>query len=75
MRTSIVLDMLVQLDAFNLEVHEHLDCEVVALFGPTGSGKTTMLETIAGLQPLTRRRLAVPSLTITTLPVPSRTGM
>ena len=50
MRTSIVLDMLVRLDAFNLEVHEHLDSEVVALFGPTGSGKTTMLETIAGLQ-------------------------
>ena len=50
MRTSIVLDILVRLDAFNLEVHEHLDSDVVALFGPTGSGKTTMLETIAGLQ-------------------------
>ena len=50
MRTSIVLDIVVQLDAFNLEVHEHLNSEVVALFGQTGSGKTTMLETIAGLQ-------------------------
>ena len=50
MRTSIVLDILVRLDTFNLDVHEHLDSEVVALFGPTGSGKTTMLETIAGLQ-------------------------
>ena len=50
MRTSIVLDILVRLDAFNLEVHEHLDSDVVARFGPTGSGKTTMLETIAGLQ-------------------------
>ena len=35
---------------FVLEVHERLNGRVTALFGPSGAGKTTVLDAIAGLR-------------------------
>jgi molybdate transport system ATP-binding protein len=46
---SIVLDFTVCQGSFVLEVHQRFDAKAVALFGPSGAGKTTVLNSIAGL--------------------------
>ena len=48
----ITLDFSLRQGTFTLEIHEHIDARVVALFGPSGAGKTTVLESIAGLRTL-----------------------
>jgi molybdate transport system ATP-binding protein len=46
----IVLDFVLHQGAFILELHERIDAKVTALFGPSGAGKTTVLDAIAGLR-------------------------
>ena len=46
----IVLDFLLRQGSFTLDVHAQLDRPVTALFGPSGAGKTTVLDAIAGLR-------------------------
>lgn len=46
----ILLDLRLQQGAFTLDVHARLDRPVTALFGPSGAGKTTVLDAIAGLR-------------------------
>ena len=46
----IVLDFRLQQGSFTLDVHAQLDRPVTALFGPSGAGKTTALDAIAGLR-------------------------
>ena len=46
----IALDFRLVQGAFTIEVHERLDARVTALFGPSGAGKTTVLDVIAGLR-------------------------
>lgn len=46
----IVLDFTLRQGAFTLDVHVRLDQQVTALFGPSGAGKTTVLDAIAGLR-------------------------
>ena len=46
----IVLDFSVVAGAFVLEVHVRRSGRITALFGPSGAGKTTTLEAIAGLR-------------------------
>ena len=46
----VVLDFILRQGDFALEVHERLDAKAVALFGPSGAGKTTTLDAIAGLR-------------------------
>ena len=50
MSSTITLDFVLRQGAFSLEVRERLEARVVALFGPSGAGKTTVLESIAGLR-------------------------
>ena len=50
MSSPITLDFVLRQGAFSLEVRERLEARVVALFGPSGAGKTTVLESIAGLR-------------------------
>ena len=50
MSSTITLDFVLRQGAFTLEVRERLEARVVALFGPSGAGKTTVLESIAGLR-------------------------
>ncbi|CAI8035291.1 Molybdenum import ATP-binding protein ModC [Geodia barretti] len=47
---SITLDFALQQGGFVLELRERIEARVVALFGPSGAGKTTVLESIAGLR-------------------------
>jgi len=46
----ITLDFSLRQGAFTLEIHERIEARVVALFGPSGAGKTSILESIAGLR-------------------------
>jgi molybdate transport system ATP-binding protein len=46
----IRLDFTLAQAGFSLEVHETLTGSITALFGPSGAGKTTILEAIAGLR-------------------------
>jgi molybdate transport system ATP-binding protein len=46
----ILLDFRLQQGSFSLDVHAQLDRPVTALFGPSGAGKTTVLDAIAGLR-------------------------
>ena len=46
----ITLDSALHQGDFVLEMRERIDARVVALFGPSGAGKTTVLESIAGLR-------------------------
>ena len=46
----IALDFSLVQGAFTLAIHEQFDAPVVALFGPSGAGKTSVLDAIAGLR-------------------------
>ena len=46
----IALDFVLRQGDFTLEIHERLTGRVTALFGPSGAGKTTVLDAIAGLR-------------------------
>ena len=46
----ILLDFRLRQGAFALDIHARLDRPVTALFGPSGAGKTTVLDAIAGLR-------------------------
>lgn len=46
----IQLDFTLVQGVFTLEIRERLDARVTALFGPSGAGKTTVLDAIAGLR-------------------------
>jgi molybdate transport system ATP-binding protein len=55
----IRLDFVLQQGDFRLELRETLDARVTALFGPSGAGKTSTLEVMAGLRTPTRGAIAV----------------
>ena len=46
----IALDFSLRQGSFVLEVGERFDSRITALFGPSGAGKTTILDAIAGLR-------------------------
>jgi molybdate transport system ATP-binding protein len=50
MSIPITIDLSLRQGAFTLEIHERVEARVVALFGPSGAGKTSVLESIAGLR-------------------------
>ena len=50
MAFSILLDFTIRQGDFLLEVHEKIQAESLALFGPSGAGKTTVLDVVAGLR-------------------------
>ena len=49
-RVPIVLDFTVHQGLFTLDVHQRFEAQAVALYGPSGAGKTTVLDSIAGLR-------------------------
>jgi molybdate transport system ATP-binding protein len=55
----IALDFRLEQGSFALEVCERLDARVTVLFGPSGAGKTTILEAIAGLRRPSRGAIAL----------------
>jgi molybdate transport system ATP-binding protein len=57
--TSIVLDFVLRQGSFVLEIHERLEARALALFGPSGAGKTSVLDAIAGLRTPEAGQIAV----------------
>jgi molybdate transport system ATP-binding protein len=57
----IALDFRLQQGTFVLDIHERLaqDAKVTVLFGPSGAGKTTVLDAIAGLRRPLRGSIAI----------------
>jgi molybdate transport system ATP-binding protein len=57
----IDLDFRLQQGTFVLDIHERLaqDAKVTVLFGPSGAGKTTVLDAIAGLRRPLRGSIAI----------------
>ncbi len=48
--TMLFVDIQLPLDKFDLRVRFETDKRVLGLFGPSGAGKTTIVETLAGLR-------------------------
>jgi len=57
----ILLDFTLHQGTFTLEIHERLTARVTALFGPSGAGKTTILDAIAGLRTPASGSIAIDS--------------
>jgi molybdate transport system ATP-binding protein len=55
----IALDFALEQGTFVVDVRERLDGRITALFGPSGAGKTTVLDAIAGLRTPRRGSIAV----------------
>jgi len=53
------VDIQVEVDRFTVEVAFQTTAAFTGLFGPSGAGKTTMLESLAGLRPSARGRAAL----------------
>ena len=54
---SLTLDFALRLDQFALEICEEAGARAVALYGPSGAGKTTVLDAVAGLRRPDRGRI------------------
>jgi molybdate transport system ATP-binding protein len=61
MAIPITLDVTLRQGDFSLEVSERFQATAVALFGPSGAGKTTMLDTIAGFRSPDRGEISIGS--------------
>jgi molybdate transport system ATP-binding protein len=59
MAAVIILDLVLRQGDFRLEICERVEASVLGLFGASGSGKTTVLETVAGLRRPERGRVEV----------------
>jgi molybdate transport system ATP-binding protein len=59
MPVAITLDFMLRQGDFRLEMAERVETVVLALFGASGSGKTTVLEAVAGLRHPERGRIVV----------------
>ena len=55
----IAIDIQLRQGGFSLAAAVNLDARVAALFGPSGAGKTTILDTIAGLRTPERGSIAI----------------
>ncbi|HIA49881.1 MAG TPA: ATP-binding cassette domain-containing protein [Acidobacteria bacterium] len=59
MSFSLTLEFTLQQGEFSVEIHERIEADAIALYGPSGAGKTTVLEAVAGLRQPDRGRIAV----------------
>ena len=64
----IVRDVVLPLADFTLEVSLELSARATALYGPSGAGKTSLLEVIAGLRTPTRGTIELHGRDVTDLP-------
>jgi molybdate transport system ATP-binding protein len=60
----IALDFRIEQGSFTLEVNQRLESRVTVLFGPSGAGKTTVLDAIAGLRTPVRGVIALNGRTV-----------
>ncbi|MGE3276605.1 MAG: ATP-binding cassette domain-containing protein [Vicinamibacterales bacterium] len=55
----LALDVRLRQEAFTLDVADEASVEVLGLFGPSGAGKTSLLEAVAGLRVLERGEIRI----------------
>ena len=60
----IALDFRIEQGSFTLDVNQRLEARVTVLFGPSGAGKTTVLDAIAGLRTPVRGVIALNGRTV-----------
>ena len=60
----IALDFRIEQGSFTLDVNQRLEARVTVLFGPSGAGKTTVLDAIAGLRTPVRGLIALNGRTV-----------
>ena len=60
----IALDFRIEQGSFTLDVNQRLEARVTVLFGPSGAGKTTVLDAIAGLRTPVRGSIALNGRTV-----------
>jgi molybdate transport system ATP-binding protein len=65
-------DLLLPLAHFDLTVTVEMNARVTAIFGPSGAGKTSLLESIAGLRTLQRGRITLDDIVLSDLPARAR---
>ena len=70
---TLVIDGLrIPLAHFDLEVSATMSARVTAIFGPSGAGKTSLLDAIAGLRRLQRGRITFDDVVLSDLPARAR---
>ena len=60
----IALDFRIEQGSFTLDVNQRFEARVTVLFGPSGAGKTTVLDAIAGLRTPVRGLIALNGRTV-----------
>ena len=58
-QSAVLIDLALPLERFTLRVKAELPAGVTAVMGPSGAGKTSLLEAVAGLRPRARGRVTV----------------
>ena len=70
--TLVIENLALPLAHFDLEVTATMSARVTAIFGPSGAGKTSLLDAIAGLRPLQRGRITLDEVVLSDLPARAR---
>jgi molybdate transport system ATP-binding protein len=70
--TLVIENLVVPLAHFDLEVTATMSARVTAIFGPSGAGKTSLLDAIAGLRPLQQGRITFDGVVLSDLPARDR---
>lgn len=70
--TLVIENLIVPLAHFDLEVTATMSARVTAIFGPSGAGKTSLLDAIAGLRALKSGRITFDDVVLSDLPARAR---
>ncbi len=70
--TLVIENLTVPLAHFDLEVTATMSARVTAIFGPSGAGKTSLLDAIAGLRTLKSGRITFDDVVLSDLPARAR---
>jgi molybdate transport system ATP-binding protein len=70
--TLVIDDLRIPLAHFDLEVSATMSARVTAIFGPSGAGKTSLLDAIAGLRRMQRGRITFDDVVLSDLPARAR---
>jgi len=70
--TLVIDDLVVPLAHFDLQVTATMGARVTAIFGPSGAGKTSLLDAIAGLRALKSGRITFDDVVLSDLPARAR---
>lgn len=68
----IELDVEVPLASFALQIRANIDGRAIAIVGPSGGGKSTLLETIAGVRTPRRAKIVIDGVELSSLPPEER---